>query len=30
MGLLEQIKKPNAKAFTHSGKFHADENTSSA
>lgn len=23
--LLEQIKKKNAKAFTHSGKFHADD-----
>jgi len=30
MGLLEQIKKPNAKAFTHSGKFHADDVFSSA
>ena len=23
--LLEQIKKKNAKTFTHSGKFHADD-----
>lgn len=30
MGLLEQIKKLNAKAFTHSGKFHADDVFSSA
>lgn len=30
MGLSEQIKKPNAKAFTHSGKFHADDVFSSA
>ena len=30
MGLLEKIKKPNAKAFTHSGKFHADDVFSSA
>lgn len=30
MGLLERIKKPNAKAFTHSGKFHADDVFSSA
>ncbi len=28
--LLEQIKKKNAKAFTHSGKFHADDVFSSA
>lgn len=30
MGLLEQIKKQDAKAFTHSGKFHADDVFSSA
>lgn len=30
MKLSEQIKKPNAKAFTHSGKFHADDVFSSA
>ena len=30
MELLEQIKKPDAKAFTHSGKFHADDVFSSA
>ena len=28
--LLEQIKKKNAKAFTHSGKFHADDVFSAA
>ena len=28
--LLEQIKKKNAKVFTHSGKFHADDVFSSA
>lgn len=25
MKLSEQIKKQDAKAFTHSGKFHADD-----
>ena len=30
MNLLEEIKKPNACAFTHGGKFHADDVFSSA
>ena len=30
MKLSEQIKKQDAKAFTHSGKFHADDVFSSA
>ena len=30
MNLLEEIRKPNACAFTHGGKFHADDVFSSA
>lgn len=30
MNLLEEIKKPNVCAFTHGGKFHADDVFSSA